>query len=197
MNTRPIDRFDYCEKQYFLAGISGDILFNPCLYGLKLTPPNSACWHGYQAWYQVRGGALRMKSLKVWSEEVETLPLLLYGAPFHLREGEDVGALFADFDGAYEDCPEPVPFTGGLLLGRGFVPEYALIRRPSPVLKFRRLHELIFSRGRLVKAQDCSHQIAELRRRQVDLCPKPLSGKEIVDKFEATFCLRYDIWKGP
>lgn len=196
MTAQVPDRFTYNQKQYSLAGVNGTGLFSPSDHGMKLTSPHTACWRGFVAHYDVREKALRMESLAVWSDEAETLPLLMYGAPLRLREGEVEDPLEGSYSGAYENCPEPVPFTGGILLADGFISELYEHMGYHPAWKFQEVHELVFEEGRLVKASDRSAQAQEYRERQAGTRPKFTSAAEHMAWIADTFDLRYGNWSG-
>jgi hypothetical protein len=166
MTAQIPDRFKYRGKDYSLAEQRGTGLFNPKAHRMKLTAPHTACWRGFVAHYEVRNDQLRLNALCLWSDQVETLPLLLYGAPLHLREGEVVDPLYGSYDGAYENCPEPVLYTGSLLLADGFISELYEHMGFHPAWKYREVQELHFRQGALVKVRDLSEDMRRLRRKR-------------------------------
>ena len=58
---------------------------------------------------------------------------------------------------------EPVPFSGGMLLGDGFIQEMYVHMGFHAAYKFRNVHEVIFKEGRVVMEADRSAEMAEFR----------------------------------
>lgn len=198
MTAQVPDQFTYRHKEYQLAGLNGQGLFDPQDHNMRLTAPHTACWRGFTAHYAVQDRQLRLKGLKVHAPEVDTLPLLLYGAPLQLFEDGDDICENMGFDGMYQDCPDPVPFTGGLLLADGFIAELYVHMGFHPAWKYREVHELVFEKGNLVKETDRSGQAAELRDRQTGLRPRFANMQEHQQWIQRCFDLRYDglEWEG-
>lgn len=192
MTAQVSDQFTYRHKEYQLAGLNGRGLFDPRDHGMRLTAPHTACWRGFNAHYAVQDRQLRLKGLRVHASEVDTLPLLLYGAPLQLFDDDDDIFHHMGFDGTYQDCPDPVPFTGGLLLADGFIEDLYVHMGFHPAWKYHEVHELVFEKGNLVKENDRSVQAAELRARQTGLKPRFATMQEHLEWIQRCFDLRYD-----
>jgi hypothetical protein len=94
---------------------------------------------------------------------------LLMGVRAHVDAEDELRVVYAGIHA-------PMPFSGGLLLGTGYI--YGVVlqgraldaRRNSnhPALEWRELHELIFDAGCLVEARNCSDAVEDLRRQLVE-----------------------------
>ena len=88
-----------------------------------------------------------------------------YGPPIHgvfPAAADDPKATFA-FTDNYLKIGLPLPFSGGLLLGDGFIQELYEHMGFHPAWKFQKVIELIFTEGRLTAARDRSAKMAEIR----------------------------------
>lgn len=191
MTAQIPDRFTYNKKQYSLAGINGTGLFNPSEHGMKLKSPHTACWRGFVAYYQIKDDFLKMRALTVWADEIDELPLLVYGAPLKIRVGEVICPIEGSFDGVYGHCPEVVSFTGGILLADGFIHELYEHMGFHPAWKYREVHEIIFERGVVLKKHDRSAKFQEYRERHDGTRPKFASAAEHLAWIADTFDLGY------
>lgn len=93
-----------------------------------------------------------------------------------------------------ESLQHSVEFTGGLLIGNGFIRDSYLHLGCHPAYKFRTIHELVFERGRLVEEHDKSQEIADLRQRLCDQHRGPIEQcerEEIEELIECCFRAKY------
>ena len=194
MTAQAPDRFTYRHKEYSLAGINGTGLFNPDEHEMKLRSPNTACWRGFEAHYAIRDEQLRMIGLKICAHDMDTLPLLLYGSPLQLFSDAQQQVDHEFFDGMYQDCPDAVPFTGGILLGSGFIQELYVHMGYHPAWKFHEVHELVFQKGSLVKETNCSEQMEEFRQRFNPEHQSIEDAEEIKAWIARCFDLGYEGW---
>lgn len=105
----------------------------------------------------------------------------------------DPRATFAYSDN-YHNLGLPLPLTGGILLGAGFIDELYEHMGFHPAWKFNKVIELIFSDGVLTVAYDRSAGMAEIRNAKAgsDGETKHLkSPVEIVEWIESCFVRRY------
>ncbi len=156
MTAQVPDYITYRRRSFDIAGINGTGLFDPESHGMTLESGLSSCWRGYVAYYTVHNRSLYLRKLELAMLIPANGPPYLYGAP---RDPET---------GCYRNGVEPVPFTGGMLLGRDFVHELYVHMGFAPAWKYREVHELEFECGRLLKATDRSDQIALVRANILD-----------------------------
>jgi hypothetical protein len=171
------DQVHYREKVYDLVGIDGYGLFDPADEGLTVRMISTACWRGYICVYRVVDDRLLLTALALG---MDSPPDELFGAtPLSNRHGETW----------YGPIAVPVNFTGGLLLGAGFLRELYVHMGFHPAWKYRCVYELIFDHGRLVAAYDRSEAIAQRRAAQGALQPE--REEDVTAWVEETFDRSY------
>ena len=145
--------------RYALCGVNGIGLFDPREEGFDPVALSSACWRGFVSTYRVRRGVLYLDCVGIGldpeSWETGSSAPELFGA----KASKDDDRGFAVF----EDLEHEVGFTGGLLLGRGFIEELYVHMGFHPAYKFRDVVELRFEDGQLVERLDRSEQMEALR----------------------------------
>jgi hypothetical protein len=146
------------KRQYALTGVDGRGLFDPVEHGLRVQMIHTACWRGYLCEYTVEDKQLFLTALEVGMAEP---PRELFGAPAR------VGGAIA----AYWPIRVRQPFTGGLLLGAGFIQELYAHMGFAPAWKYRRVLELTFGDGRLLGVKDHSKVVARRRAGRGTLTP--------------------------
>jgi hypothetical protein len=149
---------------------------------------HTACWRGYICHYGVRSGHLQLLHLTVGMESPFAPEAGAGPAPpvFGSEPATDEGAA------TYRPTNAVVPFTGGLLLGDGFIEELYVHMGFHPAWKFERVVELIFEDGRLVRSHDRSAQLAEIRHRiQAGEMGDPDRPGELLAWIPRTFELDY------
>ena len=150
---------------FALAGVSGEGLFDPQASGLAPSVINTACWRGYVCWYGVGDDRLILDRLVLGGastldgEEIEEGTTVL-GRPAHASD-----------DGLFAGCLDirrvglPVPFSGGLLLGDGFVGSTYVHMGFHPAWRYESVIELLVREGRVTAIADRSAQMAAIRSR--------------------------------
>lgn len=138
-------------RRYNLVGTSGGPLFEPKDHGMIALPMSSARWCGYRATYVIADGAIVLRDLEITVLSGE--PVLNGMAP-----------RTSDGDLHYAGVNLPLAYTGGVLLGDGFIKELGR-RIGHPACKYRRVIEVVLEAGRVAKERDVSAEIAEIRAR--------------------------------
>jgi hypothetical protein len=209
MTAQISDSVRYRGRDFSIAGVNGEGLFDPASVGLKVVMMSTACYRGFYCTYAVVEDALLLDRLTVGfnghdrelAERGEG-PRLFGKLP--TREQRDCQVVnsktkriepskyWSDFH--YDGLAAPVSFTGGLLIGADFIEEMYVHMGFHPAYKFRDVHELVFDKGKLVKAVDVSRAMAEFRE---DIANRPLqptdpdNEREILAWIERTFSLKY------
>ena len=186
MTAQFSDTVAYRGKDYAIAGLSGSALFDPRDHGLEPVARCTACWRGFLCSYLVDHQQLLLTHLAVCLED--PAPAL-----FGVEPKADTGQT-ALFDAIYEDVGYALPYTGGLLLGRGFIEQLYVHMGFHPAWKYRKVHELIFEAGNLVGATDRSEEIAGFRKEVADRPLRPgmeAEPAEIKRWIEQCFSQRY------
>jgi hypothetical protein len=176
MTAQTNDIFVYDGAQWELAGISEGELFDPADLGAEQEAESSACWRGYKATFAVVDsrlvlhefegslappgpGRLALLHLKHWA--VRWPRLVARWPGMRIAAGDMACCL-------YEGLDYPLPYTGGVLLAHGFIPELYVHMGFHPAWKYREVIELVFERGRLVREIDRSERMAEIRVRHAE-----------------------------
>lgn len=190
MTAQVSDTVRYFGLDFSLAGISGDGLFEPAEHGLSPVAISTACWRGYYCTYLVQEDRLLLDTLHVGLQGQDAALAARGDGP--LLFGARPGYHEQDRCFVYASLDAPVPFTGGLLLGRDFIHELYVHMGFHPAWKFRQVHELLFEQGRLLEAFDRSEAAAEVRRGLTPDDLRPGDPSKIAEWIERTFSLRYE-----
>jgi hypothetical protein len=185
MTAQFSDSVSYSRKWYSLTGYNGKGLFDPTVYGMKTRATSSACWRGFVCEYRIKRRALWLDTLRVGLD----VPA---GDLLGIKPDEPDSL----FDAIYRRMNYKVPYTGGLLLARGFIRELYVHMGFHPAWKFEEVHELIFAKGDLIHGVDCSEEIAGVRERMLDRPLKPAARanrSEIENWIKQCFTQEYQI----
>jgi hypothetical protein len=151
------------QGRYALAGIGGYGLFDPSEHGLRVGMISTACRRGCLCEYTIEDDQLFLTALELGVAEP---PAELFGA--QVRRGQTA---------AYSPLRVRQPFTGGLLLGAGFLEELYVHMGHQPAWKYTTVLELTFDDGRLAVVQDRSDLMAQRRAAYATHTPMdPLRG---------------------
>jgi hypothetical protein len=191
------DTFLLNDREFSIVGVRGGELFDPQSIGVKPVPTCSACWRGYVCQYSIKDNKLILDTLRISLGYHE-------GNKFLPQRGPQINGVqliipnekHMLFDNLYERLDLNVQFTGGVLLGDGFIRELYVHMGFHPAWKYNTVFGLIFDNGTVVEIRDVSSQIKELRNMMVSRPLEPDSdagGKEIESWIESTFKLDYDL----
>ena len=163
MTAQIPDRVFYENEIFDLCGVKGGGLFDPYAHGLDPMSVNTACHRGYACTYKVENSTLYLDRVEM-------------GFDRERLNGDEPGpppGLFGiapRFDGnlgcSYSNLDRLMPYSGGLMLGHGFIVELYVHMGFQPAHKFRKVLELILMDGRVVNAIDRSREMAEVRDRR-------------------------------
>jgi hypothetical protein len=192
VTAQALDQVRWRGRTWSLVGIDGDGLFDPTALGIVPQMLHTAAWRGSICCYAVENDELRLRRLEIGFDPL-TQERALAGDPPVIADvrprQQGTGYVWL-----YDEADLPVPFTGGLRIGHGFIQELYVHMGFAPAWKFEEVHELRFESGRLVAAVDES----DAMRRQRELATKePLapprgSGVErITDWIRGTFDRTY------
>ena len=178
MTAQISDTFRYRKKRRSLAGVNGSGLFEPSQQGVKAVGWSTACWRGFHCAYEVADRSLFLTQVNLGLSEEDRAaadrgegPNLfgkllrrytIRGHSTNLHTGE-VKTSWESSDFMVDGLREIVPFSGGLLLGDGFIQKMYVHMGYHPAYKFKVVHELVFDAGRLTEEHDRSAQMAEFR----------------------------------
>lgn len=181
-------------EEYGLCGANGEGLFDPTSVGLNPVGMCTACWRGYVCHYRVADERLLLGTLAVSHGDAESGEMVP-GPAVHGIEPVEGEGWMDFFNCVYEGLDLPVAYTGGLLLGSGFIEELYVHMGFHPAWKFEKATELIFADGRIEEARDLTARMAEVREKLADgpLQPGSETGPDELRKWiESTFNLYYE-----
>lgn len=179
MTAQISDLVIYQGTQYALTGISGWGLFDPHEHGLQVGMISTGCWRGYLCEYTVEDDQLFLTSLQVGAADP---PSELFGA--RVRLGDDAPQ--------YRPIRARQAFTGGLLLGAGFIWNLYVHMGHQPAWKYTSVLELTFDDGRLAAVHDHSELMAY--RRAAHAAHTPTDPLDPTDPLHPTDPLAPDPW---
>lgn len=201
MTAQFSDTLKYEEKDYEIAAISGDGLFDPAQYKMKPISQCSACWRGFVTRYQVANEELHLIALSIsltdddWRTE-EKFPKVqapIIGGYKAIDMSVEQWSLFEYY---YTNMRLPIPFTGGLLLARDIINDLHVHMGFDPAWKYRTVYELLFEEGRLTKSINVSEKMAEIRleMKEAELQPSlDTSKKDMTEWVEQCFTRDYKL----
>ena len=150
-------------RPYDLCGVKGEnLLFDPRNHGVTPISLTSDCWRGYMSTYLVMEGMLYLDEIEIGLDPRDPT------GRDHLLLSELFGELKLNgksTPGHYENLEYPITFTGGLLLGQGFISETYARMGFLPVYGFRHVVELALNEGQVVSGVDRSREMEEVRKK--------------------------------
>lgn len=174
--TNPIIPADYKSRRertslrsLSLVALSSVMLFDPKNYGMEPHASSTACWRGYWCEYAIEDDELLLKDLYLYNSDDKYPPL--NGVEVSLPEFKEYKCqggkkiiMKAHFGHrVYKDVNIPIPYTGKILLGDGFMREYYIHMGFQRGWAYKKLIELVFEEGILLECNDLSH-IAKAQR---------------------------------
>lgn len=175
MTAQINDIFHYQGVDYSIAGISEDEFFNPQIFKLRLSAPSSSCWRGYQLKFKVEDSLLILDTLLVnlAKDDYKSIegPVINGVKPFLYKRGDkEVGWQYDSlFNNHYLNLNYHVKYSGGLLLADGFIPDLYVHMGFHPAWKYENVWELIIDNGILINEYDRSEDMAEIRKKYIEL----------------------------
>ena len=179
------DEFRYNGEAYSLVGISGEGLYTPADFGMRTTMASTACWRGYQMFYDCVDGELILDTMFANPKEIKPINGLMPREP-------DDGWMFKY---VYENLGLKTKFTGRILLGKDFIDEmYVHMGFQSPE-SFRTVIELEVKDGEIVNERNLSQAMAERRQSGRYKPDQPTSREDddVMGWIEDRFSQDYDM----
>lgn len=192
MTAQAMDQVRWRDRTWSLVGIDGEGLFEPTALGIQPRMLHTAAWRGYICTYAVEDDELRLQRLEIGFDQ-DTHDRAVAGDPPTIGDATPVQQ-GTGYVWLYDDADLPVPFTGGLRLGYGFIRELYVHMGFAPAWKYEEVFELRFEAGRLTAVED---ETDAMRRERADaqkgeLRPPRSSGVErITDWIRSTFDRSY------
>lgn len=162
----------YRERLFVIDSVKGAGLFRPEQHGLSPQIVSIPDVGRYQCTYSVSDEALYLEHFRLRLPYVERLRIRAGRGPRLFDKEASVDSDDnAHLPVVYQDLHALVAFSGGMLLGDGYIHALSL---PAPMrevrmhsvhtaLCWREVHELLFQEGHLMEARDVSDAAARLR----------------------------------
>ena len=173
MTAQLPDKFLHEGKIYSIIGINGNGLPTPADYGLIPGMWHTACWRGYISTYSYKNNELTLKDWQIGSlahpeqkwpqiNEIKARPRLksLKERITYWRKRQKSN-WYAGF--MYHNLNIETGFTGGILIGDGFIPELYVHMGFAKPYQYEQVHEFIFHEGTLVSHTDHSKKAQQWR----------------------------------
>ncbi|MBL0058551.1 MAG: hypothetical protein IPP35_05495 [Elusimicrobia bacterium] len=156
MSAQLPDRFFFEGREYDVARCTPHRPLSALGWGLEPYAPHTGCQRGTLAGYRLVGDDLQITELRYWTRQ--RLPPVLAGqSPIQEEDpGGRPGLLYTDLNTF-------VPWSGELLLGRGFQWELLRPRGFQAPWKYREVMHLVFDEGHLRAFGNVSKKMAQLR----------------------------------
>ena len=170
MTAQVGDKFEYNGKRYTYVMKTDHIGFSPRDYGITPAYTCTACWAGYWCEYSINENGLFLKNLFVNSmddnyPDIEGVSV----------SGDEERSLVMGHH-AYRNINKLIKYTGKLLLGNDFMPQYYVHMGYQGYWTYRELLQFVFVDGALVAVNDVS-RIAAMKRRQLHEDKRSRFGK--------------------
>ncbi|TFH05051.1 MAG: hypothetical protein E4H14_13500 [Candidatus Thorarchaeota archaeon] len=179
------DQFKYEGDVYNLVGLDGESLYTADDFGITTQMASTACWRGYQMFYDCVDGDLILDSLHVRTKDKITINGI---AP---KEGQDDNFMF---NCIYENLALKTKFTGTLLLGKDFIQEMYVHMGFQSAESYRTVYEIEVRNGDIIKVTDLSTRMEERRIRGQEKPASPPSDdeKDVSDWIKDRFSQEYN-----
>ena len=168
MTAQISDIYKFQNQEFTLVALSSVMPFDPESFGLEPHSSLTACWRGYWCEYTIATDALLLENLYLFNSNNNYPPLngIKVSPPefvervcYSSSENRYVTVTELAHFGhrVYKDINMPIPYTGKILLGGGFLHEYYIHMGHQKSWAYQKLIELVFENGLLLKHNDLSH----------------------------------------
>jgi hypothetical protein len=164
------DEVRYNREVYSLVGINGEGLPDPADFGIRTKMASTACWRGYQMFYDCVDSELVLDVMLANTDEAKPVNGVKPGI-----SKDSFG-----FNHIYENIGLKTKFTGRILIGRDFVQEMYVHMGFQSAESYRDVLELEVENGNIVNIVNLA-EVMEQRRLQGRYKPTDPSSMEESD----------------
>lgn len=176
MTAQILDTANFQEYSHLVVGYAPKMPFDPVAHGYSPVATTTACYRGWACEFEV-GHHLVLTGLTL-SHQPSEVPASRKIPPPDLGGVKAMPALENPVGSwRFVGLGLPLPFTGGLILGRLSDSPFQGIPAFHHVLLCDGVTEIVFDSGRLVTAVDRSSAANRLKQ---ELCQASLSGRKTV-----------------
>ena len=154
------NHFKFQGKQYNIVQMSKELEVNFEQYGITPSPCCTACWNGYWCDYDIREEGIFLENLYVHSQD-GNYPAIHGVEAYYEADKKKLHRYMGHhlYKGLHLKCD----YTGGIVMGRKFLPEHYVHMGYQRAWAYEEVLELIFMKGTLAKVIDHSKAVAEMR----------------------------------
>lgn len=184
MTAQITDSFVLQGQKYSIVGVNGGLLFLPPEYGLRPLPRITSCWRGYVCTYTTVQNELFLDTLQTNLDQEG--PAINNVRPVFSTQNT--------FNNVYTNLNLHMDFTGGILIGTGFIQQLYVHMGFHPAWKYETVFELSISQGNVMETRDVSREMAVLRDKMTRQPLQPgtnASSQEVEDWIASTFKRNY------
>jgi hypothetical protein len=164
------DEFRYNGEEYSLVGINGEGLPVPSDFGMRTKMASTACWRGYQMFYDFVDGELILDGMFVNTDDAKSVNGVKPG----------VSKDSSGFNYIYKNIGLRTNFPGRILIGRDFVQEMYVHMGFQSAESYRDVLEFEVENGNIVNVVNLA-EVMEQRRIQGRYKPTDPSSMEESD----------------
>lgn len=184
MTGQVSDEFRYNGEVFSLVGFNGECLYTPADFDMRTTMASTACWRGYQMFYDCVDGVLILDAMFANPKDAK---------PVNGIEPRKPENSFM-FPYVYENLGLKTKFTGRILLGKDFIDEMYVHMGFQSAESYRTVIELEVKNGDIVKETDLSSTMAERRLtgRNKPARPQSMDDDDVKGWIENRFSQDYE-----
>lgn len=197
------DIYKHKNKEYKLVALSAKLPFDPQEFGMEPHMSSTACYRGYWCKYDVdemlildelylfnRDGKYPQIN-GVEAEQEEFIELTMTNG----KNKSKVKRSKYNHHRAYLNINLPIPYTGKILLGNGFIQDFYIHMGFQRYWAYQELIEFVFEDGILLEANDFSSEAKKAREqlKEKNTNPRRPEDGSIESFVEDCFSLDYGI----
>ena len=151
MTAQMPEKVLYQGSEYALILWEEDQLFTPERYGMHPVMIHTACWRGYYVTYELGEEGLVMREFTVRQQDGNYPPV------------EGVQPTLEEYQATYKSLNLAINYHGKLTLARDMIPERYVHMGIQGPDAFKVVLEFTLSEGKIIKVEDRSAEMEELR----------------------------------
>ncbi len=188
MTAQVGDKFCFNDQKYVVVALSQPIDFHPSQYNITPSYCCTACWRGYWCEYSISSEGIFLEKLFVHTSDDIYPPINGIVPSAKKAHTQYMG------HEVYEGLHIRIPYTGKILAGDDFMPEYYIHMGHQRAWAYKILVEFVFENGELTGQNDHSHiaeNLREMLKNNDSLPGMRIPGHDIASFVDESFSLDY------
>ncbi len=178
MTGQMSDTLKYNDEEYVIAGIKGDMLFDPISAGITPYSSCTACWRGFTLYYEVLNDRLILQGILINIKDT----------PVPINEKSPIDGKDYFFDYLYENLEYTSDFSGKLLIAKDFIQELYVHMGFQAPTSYQTVIELTIEEGKIISTEDFSEKMEYWRKHEMTEEEEPEDiQKWIAEKFSRDY----------